>query len=657
MKHAPKIVALAISGSLLVGWSCATAAEVQALRKGPLSAGTDGIANPQNVVTGIERRGRIAREQCEKSVPSDSADRGGRRVPLSSYEDDPFAADSIVECLRTSQLTRLHAQQFLLGNGRVAIEDETVIYRQNANGEFLPFANNPWPQPLSNAEGNFLFPNEPRFPRHEIERDPNGRMILDENGLQIWKPRDIRRGMNTVFDAANAARAAAEHWAGRELRWGEERGDRLPINAHAFVDFNAFFSPTARQLFFGVAPYRLPGETGIETIKMFEMGSSWEVAVHEAGHALHAALKPNRDLANFGYQSWSESLGDQMAMWTALRDPSRIDSLLTETHDLTRSNPLSVIAEAIAAIAGFGTGLRDAVHDRRVSDTPDEVHDRSEVLTGAAYKLFLHVLAGVNEAKGMRAALGRAGDIMGTFLMRAADYMPENTMTLEDVAKGYLKVDKELYRGRYHAFLVDEFTRREIFNVRSVADWHAHEAAVPPLRIRRLATEQEINALLQASLDGLGIGPDFGLKLQSVTRDRGQWQTIVRVQLTLGRGENAELLDNHGILVFRENGALADYHAPLVPFAGEFQSQREVNDQALHVIAKARQAGLDRHGVPLSIVHTRDGGLTAKARVLRGSGINTHAEIFSLEKPYGERRSIITPIAPVKKRIALPEIE
>ena len=31
-------------------------------------------------------------------------------------------------------------------------------------------------------------------------------------------------------------------------------------------------------------------------------------------------------------------------------------------------------------------------------------------------------------------------------------------MTLEDVAKAYLKVDKEFFGGRYHAMLVDEFT-------------------------------------------------------------------------------------------------------------------------------------------------------------------------------------------------------
>jgi pimeloyl-ACP methyl ester carboxylesterase len=105
---------------------------------------------------------------------------------------------------------------------------------------------------------------------------------------------------------------------------------------------------------------------------MFEMASSWEIAVHEAGHALHNELKPNRDLSGQGYRTWGESFGDQVAMWTSLRDPGRVRSLLAETNgDLSTSNALSRLAEAFAALVGEGTGLRDAVHDKRVSDTSE----------------------------------------------------------------------------------------------------------------------------------------------------------------------------------------------------------------------------------------------------------------------------------------------
>jgi hypothetical protein len=98
------------------------------------------------------------------------------------------------------------------------------------------------------------------------------------------------------------------------------------------------------------------------------------------------------------------------------------------------------MGEAFAALVGQGTGLRDAFHDKNVSDTSPEIHDRSEVLTGALYDLFLNIYGGLRRDHGPAGALKRAGRILGTFLVRVADFTPENRMTLEDVAKAYLKV-------------------------------------------------------------------------------------------------------------------------------------------------------------------------------------------------------------------------
>ena len=94
------------------------------------------------------------------------------------------------------------------------------------------------------------------------------------------------------------------------------------------------------------------------------------------------------------------------------------------------------LAEAFAALLGQGTGIRDAFQDKTVSTTSDEVHDRSEVLTGAAYKVFCQIYndltqTGISEFNALR----KAGHIMGVFLTRAADHTPENEMTLEDVGK------------------------------------------------------------------------------------------------------------------------------------------------------------------------------------------------------------------------------
>jgi hypothetical protein len=587
----------------------------------------------------------------------------GLFIPISSYDDDPFVADSVIERLNRWRFDPGEDGYPMLMNNRVLIEDEPVIYRQDANtGEFNPFAWNPWLPELrkSNADGNFTFPGEERFPLHRVERGPDGKIVL-KDGLQVWLPQDLHRGMTTAFEAANAVKDAAEFWAGRDLAWGHN--GRLGINAHTFIGFNAFFSPTAGGLYFGVVPHRLPGEPSSAPVKMFELATSWEIAAHESGHALHAAIKPNADRTYLGYRTWSESFSDQMAMWASLRDGDRLRKLLADTHgDLNGSNALTRLGEALAALTGKGAGLRDAFHNKKVSNTSTEMHDRSEVLTGAAYRIFLTIYGELKTELGAEEALRRAGQIMGFFLTGAADYTPENQMTLEDVAKAYLKVDKEFFDSRYHAMLVDEFTRREIFDANSVSEWQAHEAANPQLWLHPRWPNQKVEEMVQANQDKLGVGPDLGLKLQSVTRINhfrrgiGPAQTIVRVQLTQGRGEGATPLDNHGILVFHASGMLTDYNSPLPP--GEQASLLPdvfAQAEAITMIGQAHQLSLGERGAPLSLVRSPAGRLTVEARVMRGEGLNAWMEVFTLDNPRGERREIVIPPVPPDKRIRIAE--
>ena len=566
------------------------------------------------------------------------------KIKISSYRDDPFVAETYIGKMDASRFGQDAAGTPYLSGNRVSMIEESAIYRLNATtGLYEKFAWNPWPDGQSNDKGNFKFADETRFPIHEVERDADGKPVL-RDGLQVWKPRDLRLGHTTAFAASNAAVDAAEYWAGRDIRWGENN-NVLEIEAHAFIEFNAFYSGNTKSLFFGVVPYRLPGET---QVKMFETATSWEMVVHECGHAVHRDIKPNRILGDVGFDTWGESLSDQLAMLTSLRDPQRVREVLAETSgNLYTSNSLTRLAEAFAALTGRGTGLRDAFNNKKVSDTDEEVHRRSEVLTGALYKVFTKIYDELKSSQGLVdiRALAEARDIMGAFLIHAAQYLPENAMTLEDVAKAYLKVDKELYEGRYQSLFAPEFTSREIFDVTSVGEWMAHEQAVPGLRLPQNPSDRNIDRLVQANLTELGIGPDFGLKLQSVTRERRFGQTIVRVQLTDGRGSDAPLFENHGVLTFRADGTLADYHSPF-PSEGASHIQTQSNIQAPALVTQAKQFGLDRRGGLLSIVRMKDGQLTVEARVMRSEGIYCWIEAFSLEHPEGERREVIVPTFP-----------
>lgn len=570
----------------------------------------------------------------------------GSFIKISSYKDDPFVNEAKVELMEASRFDQGDDGRPRLSNSRVFVEDENYIYREDrTTHEYKPFAWNPWPLPAPNDKGNFKYQDEARFPLFEIQRGEDGKPILVD-GLQVWKPLNLYLGWTTSFKAANDAKDAAEFWSGRDINWGVvfNQNQVLFINSHSFTDFNAFYSPTARQVFLGVAAYRLPGET---TVKMFETATSWEEVAHECAHAVHHTLKPNIDLSDQGYRTWSESFADQTAMWASLDDKARVQTLLEEVdRNFLKSNSLTRFVEAFAALVGMGTGVRDAFQDKKVSDTTDEVHDRSEVLTGAAYKVFTLVYNDLRSRQGLdeRKALEQAGDIMGIFLTRSTDYTPENSLMLEDVGKAYLKVDKEFFGGRYQDMFVDELTKREIFDVDSEAEWMEHEAAVPPLRLPKRASDQDVDKLVQANLDELGIGPDFGLKLQSVTRDQRFGQTIVRVQLTHGRASDAALLDNHGILTFRADRTLADYHSPLPSNGSQIHTQSTV--RAVALVNHAKQFGLDRRGGLLSIVSRPSGRLTVEARVMRREGFTCWVEAFTLEHPEGQRRQVITPTFP-----------
>jgi hypothetical protein len=254
------------------------------------------------------------------------------------------------------------------------------------------------------------------------------------------------------------------------------------------------------------------------------------------------------------------------------------------------------------------------------------------VVTGAVYRLFVSIYDDL-KGQGEERAVEQASSILGVFATHVDDYTPEDWMTLEDVAKGYLKVDAELFGGRYRDRLVGEFTRREIFDASSLDEWLAHEAGLPDLRLPYGRGRQAAVALVRSNLDRLGIGPDFGLTVQSLTRDGRLRRTIVRVQLTQGRGAAAVPLDNHGVLVFREDGSLAEYQAPL-PADGAVQVAAAV------LLDEARKIGLDTHGAPLSIVRQADGTQRVEAHVLRGDGPTTWVDAFTPDAPDGERREV-----------------
>ncbi len=544
-------------------------------------------------------------------------------VEMSSFDDDPF--------VRPAHLEKLSKDEFYLdergrpvglAGPRARISEPETIGVQAGAG-IRPVATNPWFLPMPNADGNFIFVEEPRFPVHQVLRTSDGRIARTPQGLEIWEKRDHHLGQTSVFEAIVTVNHAVEQWYGRRVPWGED--GRLEVLPHEFVGLNAYYNPLDRALHFGVVLYRMPER---EQVYLFEISTSWEVAAHEGGHAIHDVLKPNKGLVDPGYRQWGESFGDQLAMWVSLVDRDRVEALLAETGgDLGRRSALTRMAEAFGTLRGGKEGLRDALNELRVSDTGEGFHERSQVLTGAAYWVFQGIAeAWRKEGKSPADAVREAGKTMGLFLVRSADHTPENSMTLEDVGKALLKVDKEYFSGNYRELWTAELTWREILTSRALEEWQAHEDSLPKLVLPAEASQEEADAMLRGSLEELGIDPPFALRLQSHQRDK-KGRRFLRVGLM--RNGPSATLGNHGILSFRTDGSLMDWLSPL-PHA-------LTAGTAMELLKKAEDLGLDRLEGALSLVPTEDGGHTVQVvHECRTEG-DPHLMVHTLENPRGAR--------------------
>ncbi len=541
-------------------------------------------------------------------------------VRISSFDDDPMVQAAHVEQLAKSafQLGNDGIPTGLVGP-KVKMVESPVIAQMSDLGNLTPFATNPWSLPAPGADGAFEFAGEERFPKHQTELGPDGKVLKNEAGLQVWKPRTEHLAQATAFEAANTVHSLSEGWAGQPISWGQD--GQMAIDAHSFIGVNANYSPLDRSLRFGVVPYK----TAEGELRLFEMASSWEVVAHESGHAVQDVLKPHKGLVDLGYRQWGESFGDQLSMWGSLEDPERVAALLEETGgDFSRSNALSRIAEAYGTLNGTpGGALRDAVNTLKVSDTSTQFHERSEVLTGAAYQVFQGVFQGlVQEGRAPAEALREAGNVMGTFLMRTTQHTPENAMTLEDVGKAYLKVDQEYFGGKYRALLEGELTTRGILTPASLKAHAAHEAMTPKLVLTDRSREGT-SKLLKDHQEQLNLGGGFGGKLTSFhTDDLGQ--TVVRFQLERG----GAVANNHAVMVFRADGSLMDYQNPM-PASLEPAKAAALLDQA-------RSLGLHRQGT-LQLVERPEGGFTVQAVREERRGSDPHLQVFTLENPRGAR--------------------
>lgn len=245
---------------------------------------------------------------------------------------------------------------------------------------------------------------------------------LNKNGAFIDNPQFHQ--VNTFAVAAHTL-DQVEAAIGREMKW--KNGGPLVIRPHAFSEANAFYDPMSPSLNFGsfTSPFRrAPVWTCL----------SHDVVAHELGHAILDSFRPlyvYSEEVDTG--ALHESIGDLMAMFSALKHKSVVERLFAESGgDMMNPSLASGLAEE------FGIGLwgvsfpflRSALNGPNYDVAPWEIHDRSTVWTAAIYEILAILVAEalpaeVQEALQNTPSTGKAPfrqDMMQQSKPRSADF-------------------------------------------------------------------------------------------------------------------------------------------------------------------------------------------------------------------------------------------
>jgi hypothetical protein len=180
-------------------------------------------------------------------------------------------------------------------------------------------------------------------------------------------------------------------------------------------------------------------------------GDSPDVVIHEQGHAVLDAIRPDLwDAPHFEVAAFHEAFGDLASILAALALPDLARAALEETKgELDHSNLVSRLAEELAAavVARFGPeaalpdSLRDAVNPfryRAPRSLPDEApagslsrepHSFCRILTGAWWDALVRLYeadraSGAEDSADRAAALRRAAEVLARATAHAAEEAP-----------------------------------------------------------------------------------------------------------------------------------------------------------------------------------------------------------------------------------------
>jgi hypothetical protein len=252
----------------------------------------------------------------------------------------------------------------------------------------------------------------------------------------------------------------------KKLQWQWNSNTNLePISVHpqAGRTANAFYSRNEKVLkfFFFKPDSQTAGSPDVFTCR------SLDIVAHETGHAILDALKPNWISFSAPAQTGGlhEAFGDITSIFTILSQLDLVEYIVAQTKaDLHLSNILAALAEQFGNAIGRSNGLRNADNDLKLSEVTNEVHDISQVFTGAVYDILADIFTANRNPRISDDAvtLYETGRYMAGLTIRAIEQAPDHNATYADVAKAMVEIAKTDGHPDYVTFIEKHFTLREV---------------------------------------------------------------------------------------------------------------------------------------------------------------------------------------------------
>jgi hypothetical protein len=272
--------------------------------------------------------------------------------------------------------------------------------------------------------------------------------------------------------------------------------DTLLVQPRAGNQLNAFYDRHALRFFFAMDP--------VQKNLVYTCNSA-EVVLHETGHALLDAIRP--DLYNvLSYEVWGihEAFGDIHSMINSLNYDLMLDTMLDQTKgNLRQSNIVTMLANQMGRMVyglsggrmGYSGGyLRDAVNNftyvlpeslprsGMYTQLTREPHNFSRIFSGAWWDILCGMYE-MNKAAGMdqKAALISARDVLTGYTYNAIPYAAATIRFFDAFAKAMLLQDK-VNNHQYNAVMNDVFIKRRILRQpvlpMAALDWTTFKAMV-----------------------------------------------------------------------------------------------------------------------------------------------------------------------------------